>query len=314
MKTAEPIRVTFAGDTMMDWSIKTTINKKGADYPFSQVKSEVLKSDIAVANLESAVTTRTEKESKQYTFKSDPKSLAGLKNAGFDIVSLANNHSMDYKKAGLTDTLNNLKKYNLTFIGAGVNSKAAYAAHTQIVKGKRIKFLAFSRVLPTTLWIAGFNRAGLATGYDLKLMQTRIKEERKTADYLFVYIHWGKEKSKIPEAFQRDWARKMIDSGADGIIGSHPHVLQGFEYYKGKPIAYSLGNFLFPDYVRGDAAQTGLYHIDIQNNAITTSFTPYFIAKDQIIAQSLQTRKMVWSKLQAISYGVKIQNGKIVKK
>ncbi|MGE8204595.1 CapA family protein [Heyndrickxia sp. NPDC080065] len=309
-----PIRITFAGDLMMDWSVKETINKKGVDYPFQQVKKEITNSDFAVVNLETAVTTRTSKFPKEYNFKSNPSALKGVKNAGFDMVSLANNHSMDFKREGLIDTMAALKKYQLPYIGAGYNSKEAYTAKTYKLKGKKVTFLAFSRVLPDLSWVAQSNRAGLANGYDLNLMTTTIKKAKAKSDYLFVFLHWGVERNKRPEAFQRTWAKKMIDAGADGVIGSHPHVLQGFEYYKGKPIAYSLGNFLFPDYVTGDKAQTGLLHIDINQNKLTMSITPYKIYKDQIISQSSTERKKVWKNLQSISFGVTIKAGKITKK
>jgi poly-gamma-glutamate synthesis protein (capsule biosynthesis protein) len=102
----------------------------------------------------------------------------------------------------------------------------------------------------------------------------------------------------------------MIDSGADGVIGSHPHVLQGFEYYKGKPIAYSLGNFLFPNYIKGDKAQTGILHLDIQKDNIEMSFVPFKIIQDQIIVQNEQEKQVVWNELQTLSYGeVQINNG-----
>lgn len=309
--TTVPIRITFAGDLMMDWSVKTTINKKGVDYPFQQVKKEVSKSDFAVVNLETAVTTKTNKYPKEYNFKSNPSALQGVKNAGFDMVSLANNHSMDFRQEGFIDTMNALKKYQLPYIGAGFNSKEAYTAKTYTIKGKKVTFLGFSKVLPDKNWVAQSNRAGIADGYNLSLITSTIKKSKVNSDYLFVYMHWGVERSKRPEAFQRTWAKKMIDAGADAVIGSHSHVLQGFEYYKGKPIAYSLGNFLFPNYVTGDKAQTGLLHIDINQNKLTMNFVPYKIYKDQIIAQSNTTKQKVWKNLQSISYGVTIKNEKI---
>lgn len=308
----ETVRLTFAGDVMMDWSVKTTVNKKGADYPFVHVKKELATSDLGIVNLETAITTSTKKTPKQYNFKSDPYSLTGLKNAGFQLVSLANNHTLDYQTTGLKDTLANLKKYKLDYIGGGLNATEAYAAKTYQLKGKTIKILAFSRVLPDYSWVATATKPGLANGYDLFLIQKLIKNEKKNADYVFVYIHWGIETNRRPEAFQRQWAKSMIDSGADGILGSHPHVLQGFEYYKGKPIAYSLGNFLFPDYVKGDKAQTALLHLDLTGKNIMMSVTPYKIYRDQIIPQTDKERQMVWRELEKFSYGnIKIGNGKV---
>lgn len=309
-----PIKISFVGDMMMDWSVKTAMKKKGVIFPFQYVAPELKKSHLTVANLETAITTRNSPYPKTYNFKSDPTSISGLKNAGIDLVSLANNHAMDYKKEGLSDTMHYLKKANMPFVGAGSNATDANKPYVKIINGKKIKFMAFSRVLPDASWKAGSKSAGIADGYNLEDMLSRIKKEKKDSEFLFVYIHWGKEKSEKPESYQRTWAKKMIDAGADGIIGSHPHVLQGFEYYKGKPIAYSLGNFLFPDYVKGNTAQTGILHLEIKYKTVNMGFSPYYIYKNQIIAQDAHTKRKVWSKLQGISYGVKINSGNIIVK
>ncbi len=104
----------------------------------------------------------------------------------------------------------------------------------------------------------------------------------------------------------------MIDAGADGVIGSHPHVLQGFEYYKDKPISYSLGNFLFPNYIKGNAAQTGVLHLDIKNEKIGMTFVPYRISNDQIVKQNDREQLTVWNELQRLSYGdLQIEDGMI---
>jgi poly-gamma-glutamate capsule biosynthesis protein CapA/YwtB (metallophosphatase superfamily) len=314
LKNDQSIRVTFAGDLMLDWSIKNTIKKKGINYPFEQVRKEVSKSDISIANLETAVTKRTKRFPKTYNFKANPSAIKGVTNAGFDLVSLANNHSMDYGQEGLIDTLNELKKRNLPYIGAGKNSAEAYRVKTFTVKGKKISFLAFSRVIPAQSWVAQSKRAGTANGYNLNTILKSIKKVSLHSDYVFVYMHWGIEKNKKPEKFQRQYAKKMIDAGADAVIGSHSHVLQGFEYYKGKPIAYSLGNFLFPDYVSGEKAQTGLLHLDIHSNKIKMTFSPYRIYKDHIRVQSLSQKRKVWKNLQARSFGIKVINGKIDRK
>ncbi|SFB06582.1 Poly-gamma-glutamate biosynthesis protein CapA/YwtB (capsule formation), metallophosphatase superfamily [Bacillus sp. cl95] len=310
---SEPIRLTFAGDAMMDWSVKETVRIKGAGYPFVHVKTELSASDLGIVNLETAVTDTAGKYTKEYNFKSDKFSLAGLKDAGFGLVSLANNHSFDYGMTGFRDTVEALEDSQLDFVGGGLTSEQAYAAKSYNIKGKKVKIMAFSKVLPDFSWVAGEAKPGLANGYELELMKRNIRKEKQDADYVFVYIHWGVEKSRKPEPFQRDWARQMIDSGADGIIGSHPHVLQGFEYYNGKPIAYSIGNFLFPDYVKGDKAQTGLLHLDIQDGDITLSFSPYRIVRDQIVPQSDQEREVVWRELEGLSYGeIEISNGLVL--
>ncbi|MCM3566933.1 CapA family protein [Neobacillus mesonae] len=309
----EPIRLSFAGDAMFDWSVKQTVKQKGPDYPFLNIRPELESSDLNVVNLETSVTARGSKQGKQYTFRSDPEALTGLKNAGFQLVSLANNHSLDFGQTGFTDTIVNLKQYGLDYVGGGVNKDEAYSAKTYSIKGKTVKMLAFSRVLPDTSWAAADSRPGLANGYDINLIENTIQKEKADADFLFVFLHWGIEKNRTPEPFQREWARKMIDSGADGVIGSHPHVLQGFEYYKGKPVAYSLGNFLFPNYIKGNAAQTGILHIDIANEKLHMSFVPFRISQDQIVKQSDLEKNRVWKELQSLSFGdLEIQNGRIV--
>ncbi|MGG0812314.1 CapA family protein [Paenibacillus alvei] len=308
----DAIRIIFAGDALMDWSVKETIRKKGPDYPFEYVKDEVSSADYAVVNLETAITHHTEKDTNQlYNFKSDPESLQGLKNAGFNLVTIANNHTLDFKQKGFLDTLKYLEKYDIPYIGGGRNKEEAYRAHTVKMKGKTIKFLAFSRFIPQTYWFAGKDRPGIAEAYNKSSVLPVIKKEREDCDYLLVYLHWGVEKNLRPEPWQRNYAREMIDAGADAIIGSHVHVLQGFEFYKGKPIAYSIGNFLFPDYVRGDKADTGLLNLTLDQGNIEMSFTPYFIYKDQIIKKGEAYDKKQLKYLESISIGVKIDGKQV---
>lgn len=300
------ISIVFAGDTMMDWSIKDTIKTKGPDYPFRYVKEEIEESDYAVVNLETAVTNHTGVFSKEYNFKSDPIALQGLKNAGFDLISLANNHTMDYETKGLLDTMHHIHTYEMSYIGAGSNAKEAYNSKEVVIKGKKFRFLAFSRVLPSTSWVAGERSPGLANGYNLDLLEDIVSRESKLCDYLMVYMHWGKERSKHPEPYQVNYAKTMIDAGADAIVGSHPHVLQGFQYYKGRPIAYSLGNFLFPDYVKGNSAETGLLKINIINGKIGMQFKPYYIKNDMVIKLDSEEEKRILAKLEDLSYQINL--------
>jgi len=308
----DPIRIVFAGDALMDWSVKETIRKKGPDYPFEYVKDEVSSADFAVVNLETAITHHTEKDTNQlYNFKSDPESLQGIKNTGFDLVTIANNHTLDFKQKGFLDTLSYLEQYDIPYVGGGRNKEEAYRAHTVKIKGQTIKILAFSRFIPQTYWFAGEKRPGIAEAYNKSSVLPVIKRERKDCDYLLVYLHWGVEKSHRPEPWQRTYAREIIDAGADAIIGSHVHVLQGFEFYKGKPIAYSIGNFLFPDYVRGDKADTGLLNLTLDQGDISMHFTPYFIYKDQIIKKDEAYDRKQLKYLESISFDVKMDGKQV---
>ncbi|MCD8502722.1 MAG: CapA family protein [Bacillaceae bacterium] len=303
----EPLEITiaFAGDVMMEASIDRAMQKHGFDYPFSQVREDIEKADYAIVNLETAVTNQTKSYDKQFNFKTGPESLVALKEAGFDMVSLANNHTMDYREEGLVDTINYLNEVGLAHVGAGRNKDEAFASHTIELKGKKISFLGFSRVLPSLNWYATDTKPGIASGYQLDQMIRTIEKEKKEVDYLFVYIHWGIERNQYPEHYQFEYARAMIDAGADGIIGAHPHVFQGLDYYNGKPIAYSLGNFLFPDHVRGLTAESGLLTLQIKEDEITMQLTPYHIANDQVSTLSEEAQEERLQQLEKLSFNVK---------
>lgn len=304
----EPLHILYAGDAMFDWSVKEAINRYGPDYPFLHIQSEIEQADFSFVNLETAVTLENEKDTNQiYNFKSNPESLSGLKNAGFDMVSVANNHSMDFLQKGFLDTLTHLDKAGLLYVGGGLNAQEAYRAKSVNVKGKTVKFLAFSRFIPTGDWFAGKNKPGIAQAYDRKPVLDAIARERESADYVLVYLHWGVEMNNRPEVWQREFAKQMIDAGADAIIGSHVHVLQGFEYYKGKPIAYSIGNFLFPDYVTGPKADTGLLHLKLDEEQIEMSFQPFYIEKNQIVPKGSVYEEKQLAYLKSISYGVALE-------
>jgi poly-gamma-glutamate capsule biosynthesis protein CapA/YwtB (metallophosphatase superfamily) len=308
----EPINIIFAGDTLFDWSVKTAVQNYGPDYPFEYVAEEVKAADLSILNLETAVTHEKEKDTVQlYNFKSDPIALEGVKNAGFDMVTLANNHALDYQIDGFLDTLKYLESYDLKYFGAGKDKEEAYAAQTVEINGKTIKILGFSRFMPAVRWYEGDGPV-IASAYQKERVFETIKRENEGADVLLVYIHWGVEKNNRPEEWQRQYAREMIDLGVDAVIGAHPHVLQGFEYYNGKPIAYSLGNFLFPDYVQGKTAQTGLLTLTIDGDLMSMKFNPYLIRDNQIHPLEGQEDELILQYLQDISYGVDISANEIV--
>lgn len=279
----EPIHLVFAGDIIIYGSTVQAIERFGIDYPFVHVAGEVQSADYAIANLETAVTTRNMVFPKSFNFKMPPHYLMSLKNAGFDMVTLANNHTLDYTETGLIDTLNYLTEHGIQYFGAGRNEQEAYRANTIELKGKTIAFLGFSHVLPAVSWYAQETKPGIASGYQFDRIERRIREEKEKADYVIVYIHWGEELKQSPEPYQRSYGRAMIDAGADAVIGSHPHVLQPIEQYKGRPIVHSLGNFLFPNHVKGPTAETGLFHLYLNGDEVTYEFTKYKIENDQIV-------------------------------
>jgi poly-gamma-glutamate capsule biosynthesis protein CapA/YwtB (metallophosphatase superfamily) len=306
------IRILFGGDAMMDWSVKQTIKSKGVDYPWSSIADLVSSSDYAVLNLESSVTTSGSSEDKQFTFKSDPSSLSGMKNAGFDLVSLANNHSMDYGESGLLDTMDHLEQHGLRYVGAGEDSRSAYSSEKVEINGKVISFLGFSKVLPNGSWYPTNDKPGVASGYQLENMYSLVEREKRTSDYLFVLIHWGNEKELNFTQEQETIAHALIDNGADAVIGSHPHVLQGFDIYKGRPIAYSLGNFLFPDYVTGESAETGMFELRINEEGLDSFFHPMYINQDHIYPSEAENIKERFDKLTERSKDIRFDDRQLV--
>ncbi|EJR59939.1 hypothetical protein IIO_03298 [Bacillus cereus VD115] len=308
------ITITFSGDTMFDWQLRPIIEKNGADYPFQHVKEEITKADISFVNLESAFTTKETKAPGQlFWIKSDPSTLQAIKNTGYDIVNIGNNHTLDYEQKGLLDTISHVENLKLPYIGAGKNAKDAYTAREMTVKGKKFKFLSFVRFMPDFTWVADDNTPGVANGYDLNLVTKTIKEQKKDADYLIVYMHWGVEKSNRPVDYQKQYVNKMVTAGADAIVGSHPHWLQGFEYYNKVPIAYSLGNFLFPSYVNGKSAETGVLTLTFKGKDVQMSFNPYIIRNNQISPVNEEEKRKALEYLQTISTDVEIDStGKII--
>ncbi|GGD73940.1 CapA family protein [Paenibacillus nasutitermitis] len=240
------ITLAFVGDILLAAAVDKLMQKNGYDYPYAKSLPFLTKPDLTAGNLENPITTRgIPAEDKQFVFKGSPKSLPALKEAGFDIVNLANNHTLDQGVEGLLDTLGHLEEAGMPNVGAGNDDIEAFKPVYLEANGISVAYVGLTRVLPVVSWKAGSNHPGLAESYDSTRGLKAIKEARKQADIVVVMVHWGIERADNPNADQKRLAHEYIDAGADLVIGSHPHVLQGFETYKGKWISYSLGNFIF---------------------------------------------------------------------
>ncbi len=243
---ADEIRLAFVGDILLAASVEALMNKNGMAYPYEKALPFLQEPDLLAGNLENPITTRgVPAEDKQYVFKGSPSLLPSLKDAGFDVVSLANNHSMDQGVEGLLDTIAHLDEAGIPNMGAGKDADAAFRPVVLEAQGFSVAYFGLSRVVPEVSWKAGVNKPGVAETYDSTRAKAEIAAARDKHDLIVVYAHWGEEKSDYPRAYEKQLARDYIDAGADLVVGAHPHVLQGFEQYKGKWIAYSLGNFIF---------------------------------------------------------------------
>ncbi|MCL2703456.1 MAG: AmmeMemoRadiSam system protein B [Defluviitaleaceae bacterium] len=251
-----PHSIVFVGDILLDGSVRSRITREGLDSVLPvQGRGLFLDADIVMGNLEMPVSERGAPwPGKQWNFRGDPSFLSLLVDMNMNIVSLANNHTLDYGRDALLDTLEYLDGYGIKHVGAGRDLDEAKRWEILNIGNKTVAFLAASRVLPWVNWYATRYQPGIFATYDPAELNSQITLAKQIADYVVVYVHWGVERSTVPENYQRTMARGYITSGADMVIGSHPHVLQGFEFYNGKLIAYSLGNFIFTDAQKDTAA------------------------------------------------------------
>jgi len=237
-----PVVIRFGGDCLLAGYYETA----AADTPglafadFDLFRTD----DLSLVNFESCITTRGEPRFKPYTFRTHPRFAAALRDAGVDLVNLANNHLFDYGDTGFFDTIAALDSLGLPYIGAGKDETRAHTPHVAVLRGKRFAFLGYYRgeeappALPDRPGVA--ERSLRLIGRDIREARTRLH-----ADQIIVTLHWGVEKSDTPERWQRRVAHALIDAGADVVVGHHPHVLQGIERYRRGLIAYSLGNLIF---------------------------------------------------------------------
>lgn len=225
---------------------------KGRDYPFARMAPRLRRADIAFGNLECAVATTGQPIPKQFNFRADPSTLEALVNAGFDIVSLANNHAWDYGRGALAETVRRVRKAGIVPVGAGDNRAEAHKLVTLRKNGQKIGFLAYLGLLPALI-PESETEPSLAMA-SVETIQKEVAAARPQVDVLIVSLHAGQEMAAYITPRQRAFAQAAIDAGADLVIGHHPHVVQPLVTYRGKPICYSLGNFVFSTTGRGSGA------------------------------------------------------------
>jgi len=262
------ITVAAVGDMHFDRQVKRLISTSGGAAPLAAVAQQLASADIAVGNLESTLsdlgTPRTDKD---YTFKGDPRGVQGLALAGFDFLSLANNHALDCGNEALLDTIARLDTNGIAHAGAGADKTAAWTPAVRDINGTTVAYLAFSHVLPSG-FIATGTKPGIAQGrYKMDEVEAAVRAADAAYDYVLVSFHWGVENVDDCNAEQVADAHRVIDAGADMVLAHHPHVIQAVESYNGGLIAYSLGDFVFDHYSRktGEAfvleAEVGPYGI-----------------------------------------------------
>ena len=243
----EGIRLLFAGDLYLTELLQDKYRRTGIQAAATEELLTFLQEgDLFILNQEFPFgTTGEAMEEKEYTFRVPPDLVSVPVDLGVDLVTLANNHILDFGRGPLTETLEALDGAGIAHVGAGEDLDAAKALKTFEIQGKTLGFLGASRVIPEGSWNASRYNSGVFTTYDATQLVEEIRKAKESCDFVVVLVHWGIERNTFPEDYQKTLACQYIDAGADVVIGSHPHVLQGIEYYQGRPIFYSLGNFIF---------------------------------------------------------------------
>jgi poly-gamma-glutamate synthesis protein (capsule biosynthesis protein) len=196
----------------------------------------------------------------------NPMAIECLKCYGFDLLSLANNHILDYGRLAMEDTFLRLKQAGIDYVGAGFNENEACFPKIKEMKNTKIAFLAFTNV-GSPLWQAKENSSGICW-LNEKNLEKGIKSAKERADIILVMFHFGDEYKTKSNSIQKYFSHLAIDLGADLIIGHHPHVVQEIEEYKGKYIAYSLGNFIFDQNFSKETMEGMLLKVVIENKKI----------------------------------------------
>jgi len=242
-----PVVLAFAGDVLFSEQYLAAYDQNGISaITDAEMLSEMQEADIFLLNEEFPFSLRGEAmEDKQYTFRADPKYIKIFQELGTDIVTIANNHSLDFGQDAFCDTLDTIRQTDIACIGGGYNIMEASAPAVRTIGGQTFAVFGATRVSPSYEWYATESRPGLFQTYDPAKLNAAIAEAKQACDYVIIFVHWGIEHNEFPEEYQRQLAKGYIDAGADLVVGCHPHILQGFEYYSGVPIIYSLGNYLF---------------------------------------------------------------------
>ncbi len=242
------VRIAAVGDIMLGGTAGPEMQKYGYDYPFELTQSFFKQAQIVFGNLEGPLTAGGANETpKKYVFRSPPDKVApALARAGFNIVSLANNHSLDYGPQGLEDTRAALEKAGIHAVGAGRNLAEARTPVYMVKGGATVAFLAYSLTFPEEFW-AGPDKPGTAFGHEQDV-RADVAAARQKADIVVVSFHWGQEGKTELRDYQVQLAHAAIDAGANAVLGHHPHILQAVERYQDGVILYSLGNFAFGSY------------------------------------------------------------------
>jgi poly-gamma-glutamate capsule biosynthesis protein CapA/YwtB (metallophosphatase superfamily) len=269
-----------AGDVSLDPTFLTTLRRSGYARAWSGVGGLFRRDDLTVVNLECPVSRLGSPLPKAFTFECAPAALPAMRAAGVEVASLGNNHAYDYGQKALLDSRRNLISAGIAPVGAGDGPEEATEPALFHVKGWTVAVLGIDEVIVAPEEVAALGHPGTACGADVACMVGAIRRAAAIADFVVVYIHWGVDLDTLPREYQVAQAHRLIEAGADVIFGGHPHRLQPLEIYRGRPIFYSLGNFVWPHLSEGGSC-TGIAEVVVRpDGTVGARLIPTHIASD----------------------------------
>ena len=306
--------ICFAGDINLDeaWCTTQYLNEQPngiSDCISKELLEHMNEADIMCLNNEFTFSNGGEPlPDKMYTFRANPERVSVLQEMGVDIVKLANNHVYDYGKQALLDTFDTLEGAGIEYVGAGRNLSEAMEPIYMELDGRTIAFVAASRAEKYKMTPqATEDSPGILRCYDTELFLNTIKEADANADFVLAYVHWGTEYSYDLEEVQLTTGKEYLDAGADVIIGAHSHCLQGMEYYDGKPIIYSLGNYWFNEKTLDTVLLDLHFYGDDENEQLEVSVIPAIQSGYCTrIVEEAEEKERIFTFLEDISINVEI--------
>ncbi|HEX4817268.1 MAG TPA: CapA family protein [Nonomuraea sp.] len=265
-----PFTISFGGDVHFEGILRPRLASPRT--ALGPIASTLRQTDLAMINLETAITTGgTPAPGKQYTFRAPASAFTALKAAGVDVVSMANNHGMDYMESGLADSLAAIKKSKFPVVGIGKDAAEAYKPFRKTVNGNRVAIIGATQVLDEEFipsWTATADKGGLASAKEEASLLRAVRQARKNSDTVIVHLHWGTEMQKCPNPAQLSLAPKLIKAGADVIVGGHAHILLGSGYLGKAYVSYGLGNFVFYNSNPATTGRTGVLTLTINGRDV----------------------------------------------
>ena len=309
IKTSGSVTLSFAGDVHFSELILQNYDKNGilgiVDH---EMLSYMQNTDLFVLNHEFVFSTGGEAmEDKEYTLRNDPKYVKILQELGTDVVSIANNHILDFGQEAFLDTLATLEDAEIEYAGGGRNLERALAPVIKTINGQTFAIFAATRVSPSYDWYANSKKPGILQTYDATDLNNAIAEANSLYDHVIVFAHWGIEREEYPQDYQRTLAKGYIDHGADLVIGAHPHILQGFEYYKNVPICYSLGNYLFGNRTGETLLLNAIFD---ENGQLSIELIP--CERENYVLTKIQEPTKLFNYLTDISFDAAVSHGGIL--